>query len=63
MKKPDILTIRLNAEDNVIVAMRELDSGHRIDTEKLVTRDPIPAGHKLAAVAISKGNFVRKYES
>ena len=38
MNKVDILTIRLNAEDNVIVAMRELDSGHRIDNEKLVTR-------------------------
>ncbi len=56
-----MLTIRLNAEDNVIVAMRDLDSGYRIDNEKLVTRDPISAGHKLAAVAISKGKYVRKY--
>jgi altronate hydrolase len=61
MGKVDILTIRLNTEDNVIVAMRELDSGHRIENENLVTRDPIPAGHKLAAVAISKGDYVRKY--
>ena len=61
MKKVDMLTIRLNAEDNVIVAMRDFESGHRIDNEKLVTRDPIPAGHKLAAVAISKGDYIRKY--
>jgi len=61
MKKVDMLTIRLNAEDNVIVAMRDLDSGHRIDNENLVTRDPIPAGHKLAAVAIYRGDYIRKY--
>ena len=61
MKKVDILTIRLNAEDNVIVAMCELDSGHRIENEKLVTRDPIPGGHKVATAAIRKGDYVRKY--
>jgi altronate hydrolase len=61
MKKVDVLTIRLNTEDNVVVAMHALDSGRRIDNEKLVTRDPIPAGHKLATAAISKGDYVRKY--
>jgi len=61
MKKVDVLTIRLNAEDNVVVAMRELDSGHRIDNEKLVTRDRIPGGHKVATADIRKGDYVRKY--
>jgi len=61
MNNVEILTIRLNAEDNVVVAMRELDVGHRIENEKLVTRDPIPGGHKVATGAISKGDYVRKY--
>ncbi len=61
MKKADVLTIRLNAEDNVVVAMCELDPGHRINNEKLVTRDPIPAGHKVATADIRKGDYVRKY--
>ena len=34
MKKVDMLTIRLNAADNVAVAMRKLDSGQRIENEK-----------------------------
>ena len=61
MNKVDVLSIRLNTEDNVVVAMRELDSGCRIDTEKLVTKNPIPAGHKMATGAIRKGDYVRKY--
>jgi len=61
MKKVDVLSIRLNTEDNVVVAMREIDSGCRMEDEKIVTRDPIPAGHKVATGAIRKGDYVRKY--
>jgi len=61
MKKVDMLTIRLNAADNVAVAMRKLDPGCRIENENLVTRDRIPGGHKVATGAIRKGDYVRKY--
>ena len=61
MKNIDVLSIRLNAEDNVVVAMQELAAGHRIDAENIVTRVPIPAGHKVAADTIKKGDYVRKY--
>ncbi len=61
MKKDDVLSIRLNAEDNVVVAMQELAAGRRMDAENIVTRDPLPAGHKVATSPIPKGDYVRKY--
>ena len=61
MKKTDVLTIRLNPEDNVVVAMRELESGSRLESEKLNTTASIPAGHKVASRAIRKGDQIRKY--
>ncbi|MGD9289868.1 MAG: UxaA family hydrolase, partial [Desulfobacterales bacterium] len=61
MKNDDVLSIRLNAEDNVVVAMQELAAGRQIHAENIVTRVPIPAGHKVAAGTIQKGDYVRKY--
>jgi altronate hydrolase len=57
----DTLTIRLRAEDNVVVAGRALESGTAIPAEGLACRDPIPSGHKLATRAIATGEPVRKY--
>jgi altronate hydrolase len=61
MKKNDIQTIRLNKEDNVVIAKRHLDTKHRIENDDVVTRDPIPSGHKVATCAIRKGEYIRKY--
>jgi altronate hydrolase len=61
MKTTDVLTIRLNQDDNVIVAMRELESGTRLEIEKVDVRALIPAGHKVASCAIPKGYQIRKY--
>ena len=56
------LTIRLNPADNVVVARADLLPGTEIPGEKLTTKGHIPAGHKVATVAISSGEPVRKYD-
>ena len=61
MKKNDIQTIRLNKEDNVVIAKRHLDIKHRIEDDDVVTRDPIPSGHKVATCAIRKRDYILKY--
>jgi altronate hydrolase len=61
MKNVDVSTIRLNREDNVVVAIHALGEGIRIESEKLNTRNPIPAGHKVASCTIHKGGYIHKY--
>jgi altronate hydrolase len=51
--------LRLNASDNVLVAVTELPEATPI--EDVVTRQLIPAGHKLAALPIAAGDPVRKF--
>ena len=53
--------IRLHAEDNVVVARAELESGNEIKSESLVLTGRIPAGHKLAVTDIPAGGQIRKY--
>ncbi|HEY1753280.1 MAG TPA: altronate dehydratase family protein [Caulobacteraceae bacterium] len=53
--------LRLNAADNVVVAMRRLNAGEAIDGEALATAEPIPSGHKIATRPIRAGEIVRKY--
>lgn len=61
MKKEDVPTIRLNAGDNVVVALTELDPGRPLENEKMITQDRIPPGHKVATKSIHKGEYVYKY--
>lgn len=61
MKNAGILTIRLNKKDNVVVAVRALDSGERLISENINVSGPIPAGHKVAACQIPKGDHILKY--
>jgi altronate hydrolase len=57
------LTIRLNANDNVVVARTEILPNTAIPGEGAVsTLAPIPRGHKIATGAIAKGEPVRKYD-
>ena len=51
--------LRLNAADNVLVAVTEL--AEKTPIEGVVTRQLIPAGHKLAAAPIAAGEPVRKF--
>ncbi|MBT5664616.1 MAG: altronate dehydratase [Rhodospirillaceae bacterium] len=61
MTTETLLTIRLNLADNVVVARAEILNGVEIPGEMVTSRNPIPAGHKLATADIAKGQAVRKY--
>ena len=54
-------TIRLDAADNVIVALEAIAEGVQITSEDLTTSDAIPSGHKVATEAIAEGEAVRKF--
>ncbi len=55
------VTIRLHADDNVVIARTDILPGIDIPAEQVVTRDRIRAGHKLATRAIDVGQPVRRY--
>ena len=58
--------IRINPEDNVVVALQELAAGDSItlpDGRQITAADNIPAGHKLAIQDIPAGGNVVKYGS
>ena len=61
MKKKDVLTMRLNVEDNVVVAIGDLKAGAPIEDDGTVTRSAVPAGHKVATRPIGKGENIYKY--
>ena len=47
------LTIRLNPDDDVVIARVEIPAGTQIQREGVRTESVIPAGHKLAARAVA----------
>lgn len=57
--------LRLDADDNVAVAITPLSAGERLAVPgvegELVVTEPIAFGHKVALAAISAGEAVRKY--
>lgn len=55
--------IRLEKEDNVVVARHEIPAGTQIPEEGITTLQPVPAGHKVAARLIRKGEPVLKYNT
>jgi altronate dehydratase len=57
------LILRLNADDNVAVVRRTLPAGAELngDSIRLITRTPVPAGHKVALEEIAQGAPIRKY--
>ena len=55
------LTIRLHAADDVVVARTELPAGTLIPKENVRAAVRIPAGHKIAVRAVSKGAPVHRY--
>lgn len=59
--------IRLHPNDSVVVALEELPSGTTLagaapDGGAVVSRDPVPVGHKVAVVAVAAGAPVRKFD-
>lgn len=52
-------TLRLHAEDNIIVAVDGLMPGS--DTDGVAVADRVPRGHKMAVARIEKGEPIRKF--
>lgn len=55
--------IRLHANDNVLIARQDLALGQPLAELGVRARAQVPAGHKIAACAIAKGEPVRKYDT
>lgn len=55
------LVIRLHAQDDVVIAVRQLLSGTCIESESLTVSGLVPPGHKIAAHAIEPGAAIRRY--
>jgi len=63
MKQPAAAAIRLHPNDNVLVARIDLAQGTVVPEENLTCLNRIPAGHKVAARALAKGEAVLKYNT
>jgi altronate hydrolase len=61
MNDQKAVIIRLNAQDNVAVALRRLEPNALISKEGLVCREEIPSGHKVALNEIIANEPVRNY--
>jgi altronate hydrolase len=57
--------IRLNDADNILIAKQALSLGQQIEVggDIVRMRAQIPAGHKVAARAIARGEKIRKYDT
>ncbi|HZS65470.1 MAG TPA: altronate dehydratase family protein [Burkholderiales bacterium] len=55
------LTIRLHADDDVVIARTELPAGTLVQQENVRAAVRIPAGHKIAARALAQGQPVHRY--
>lgn len=54
-------TLRLNRNDNVVVARLDIAPGTVLATENVIASTKVPAGHKLATKPIAKGEPIRKF--
>jgi altronate hydrolase len=54
--------IRLHPRDNVVVARVDVGIGTAVAAEGFVTRSQVPAGYKIAARTIGRGEPIRKYD-
>ncbi|ANN65520.1 UxaA family hydrolase [Bordetella bronchialis] len=54
--------IRLHPNDNVLIARERLGLGQSVPGHDLRIRAQVPAGHKIAARRIARGEAVRKYD-
>jgi altronate hydrolase len=55
------LTIRLHAEDDVVIARVEIPAGTLVAKESVRALATIPAGHKIAVRAIDQGRPAKRY--
>ena len=54
-------TIRLHADDDVVIACYPLSAGDHLDAEGVTVRGDVPAGHKVATRAMAAGVPVHRY--
>jgi len=54
-------TIRLHADDDVVIARQQLIGGTSVPGENLVIQGLIPPGHKVATRTLQAGEVVRRY--
>ncbi len=59
----DTMSLRIHGDDNVAVALQDLDAGSRIDVgaRRILLRDAVGKGHKFALHDIAAGQPVLKY--
>ena len=55
--------IRLHNADNVVIARVDVGIGLKIESEGFTSKSQVPAGHKIAAVNIAKGEPILKYDT
>src|SRR5687768_12022658 len=55
------VAIRLHESDNVLIAGSDLAIGAKLEREGITCRSQVPAGNKIAARAIRKGEPILKY--
>ena len=55
------LAIRLHENDNIVIARHDLPIGAKLEREGLTLKSQVPAGNKVAARAIRKGEPILKY--
>jgi altronate hydrolase len=55
------MALRLNPNDDVLIATRHIKAGTALPGENVTAVDTVPAGHKIAARAIPNGAPVRRY--
>lgn len=61
MQSNHVPTIRLNTDDNVVVAVRRIVAGQNISEGDIIVKNDIPAGHKVATQEILRGETIIKY--
>lgn len=55
--------IRLNPNDNVVIARCDVQSGVYVESEGITTLTDVPAGYKMASRDIRKGELILKYNT
>jgi len=60
MSVDDILSIKLNPNDNVATAFKNISKGET--TQNIQAENNIPKGHKIALKKILKGEKIIKYD-
>lgn len=61
MPSPKTTSLRLNADDNVVVALEDFEKGAVIAAENVSCAERIASGHKIATTGIKSGEPIVKY--